>query len=107
MAAEDDVLRPVVPIRIRNEASGRSKTVYGIIDSGADRDVISEEVIKDLAIKTKATDMRVITVDNEIVSKRTTASFTIESLDKTYCANVNDSLVVNSHGDIKLSILLL
>ena len=83
----------MVPIRIRNEASGCSKTVYGIIDSGADRDVISEEVIKDLAIKTKATDMRVITVDNEIVSRRTTASFTIESLDKTYCAKVNDSLV--------------
>ena len=83
----------MVPIRIGNKESGCSKVVYGIIDSGADRDVISEEVIKDLEIETKTTEMRVITVDNEIVSKRTTASFTVESLDETYCANVNDGLV--------------
>ena len=91
MVSEDDVLRPVVPIRIKT--SGFSKIVYGIIDSGADRDVISEEVVKALAIETKATDMRVITVENEIVSKRTTASFIIESIDESYRANVNDGLV--------------
>ena len=64
-----------------------------MIDSGADRDVISEDVIKDLAIETTTTNMRVITVDSEIVSKRTMASFTIESIDESYCANVIEALV--------------
>ena len=40
-----------------------------MLDTGADRDVISEAVVKDLDIETTTTEMRVITVDNEIVSK--------------------------------------
>ena len=64
-----------------------------MLDSGADRDVISEEVIEALDIETTITNMRVITVDSEIVSKRTMASFTIESLDESYSANVINALV--------------
>ena len=74
-----------------------------MLDSGADRDVISETVIQDLEIETTTTNMRVITVDNEMVSKRTMASFIIESLDGNYVANVTEALVgrlLTSESDI-------
>ena len=48
-------------------------------DSGADRDVIGEQTIKRLNIGTTNADLRVVTVDNEIVSQRSLASFSIES----------------------------
>ena len=54
-----------------------------MLDTGVDRDDISEEVIRDLAVVTTTKNMRVITVDNKIVRKRTIASFTIDSLDTT------------------------
>ena len=44
-------------------------------DSGADRDVIGEQTIKRLNIGTTNADLRVVTVDNEIVSQRKLASF--------------------------------
>ena len=56
-----------------------------MLDTGVDRDDISEEVIRDLAVVTTTKNMRVITVDNKIVRKRTIASFTIDSLDTTRC----------------------
>ena len=93
VAAEDNIVRPIVPVIVKDNGSSRSKVVYGMLDSGADRDVISETVIKDLAIETTTTNMRVITVDNEMVSKRTMASFIIESLDGNYVANVTEALV--------------
>ena len=63
-----------------------------MLDSGADRDVISEEVVEALAIETTIMNMRVVTVDQEVVSKRTMASFTIESLNETYSAKVVEAL---------------
>ena len=38
-----------------------------MLDTGVDRDDISEEVIRDLAVVTTTKNMRVITVDNKIV----------------------------------------
>ena len=64
-----------------------------MIDSGADRDVVSEKTISRLNIGTNETDLRVVTVDNELISKRMLASFTIESLNEEYRADVNDALV--------------
>ena len=64
-----------------------------MIDSGADRDVISEWVTEFLDLETSWTDLRVVTVDNEISSKRKLAKFSIESLEDNYCADVSDGLV--------------
>ena len=64
-----------------------------MIDTGADRDVISGNTITRLDIPTVITELRVVTVDKQIVSERPLASFTIESLDKEYRAEVNDALV--------------
>ena len=64
-----------------------------MIDTGADRDIISEQLIKKLDIETNVTILRVVTVDNEMCSERRLASFSFESIDGEYCATVNDALV--------------
>ena len=64
-----------------------------MIDSGADRDVISETITHRLGLETTWTDLRVVTVDNEISSKRKLAKFSIESLEESYSAEVSDGLV--------------
>ena len=74
-----------------------------MIDSGADRDVISEWVTDFLDLETSWNDLRVVTVDNEIVSKRKLAKFSIESLEDDYNADVIDGLVgkiLTGEGDI-------
>ena len=64
-----------------------------MIDSGADRDVISEWVTEFLDLETSWTNLRVVTVDNKIICKRKLAKFAIESLEDDYNADVIDGLV--------------
>ena len=74
-----------------------------MLDSGADRDVISEAVIEDMGITTKEMDMQVITIDNCTTNRRSLASFTMESVDGSYRANVDGALVgrlLTSEGDV-------
>ena len=66
-----------------------------MVDTGADRDVISECLTKRLNIDIVKTVLRVVTVDNKICTERPLASFSIESLDGEYSALVNEALVGN------------
>ena len=70
-----------------------------MIDSGADRDVISTNVIRSLLIPTKTVQMTVITVGSRVVEDRFIASFTMQSVDEEYVVDVNDALV----GDLLTS----
>ena len=101
--AEDEIIRPIVLIRILHPSTGRSKIIYGMLDSGADRDVISETVIEDMGIETTEMAMRVVTVDNCTTNRRSLASFTVESVDGSYRADVNGALVgrlLTGEGDV-------
>ena len=89
----------MVPVRISNAESNSSCIVYGLLDSGADRDVISEKLVKRLGLPTRNTILKVVTVGNEITSERELADFTIESIDSDYGAEIEDALV----GDILTS----
>ena len=66
-----------------------------MIDSGADRDVISHDVIKHLRISTNMVQMKVVTVDNCVTENRLLASFTLRSTNSEYIIDVNDALVGN------------
>ena len=66
---------------IVNNVSGKQLTIYAMIDSGADRDVVSASVVNELDIPTKLVQMKVITVDNSIIENRHLASFSLQSLD--------------------------
>ena len=99
MSSFDDVVRPIVPVVIVNCVSGEEKTIFAMIDSGADRDVISHNVIKDLRISTNMVQMKVVTVDNCVTENRLLASFTLRSTNSEYIIDVNDALV----GDLLTS----
>ena len=64
-----------------------------MLDSGADRDVISEAVIEELNIATIEMEMRVNTVDHSVTNRRSLASFVVESMDGSYRADVDGALV--------------
>ena len=66
-----------------------------MVDTGADRDVISECLTKRLDIDVVKTVLRVVTVDHEIITERPLASFSVESMDGEYSALVNEALVGN------------
>ena len=69
------------------------------MDSGADRDVISEKLVKRLQLRSRTTILKVITVGSEVTSERDLADFMIESLDSSYSAEIEDALV----GDVLTS----
>ena len=64
------MIRPIVPVKIVNSVSGEFRIVNGMVDSGADRDVINGKTIKELGITTTATELRVVTVDNSTLQIR-------------------------------------
>ena len=48
MHGADDVIRPIVALKILSEDGANAKLVYAMLDSGSDRDVVSEELITDM-----------------------------------------------------------
>ena len=95
VVAEDDVTRPIVPVKITNASTGRSTVVFGMIDSGADRDVLSFQIVKKLELPTQKMLMRVHTVNCEVVEEKTLASFILSSVDGEYKVNISDALTGN------------
>ena len=86
-------MRPIVAVRVTNDKTGKNRTVYAMLDSGADTDFISDTVVKELGIWTWEKDMTVVTVDQNLNSRRVLASFTIGSVDDQYEAQVDAALV--------------
>ena len=66
-----------------------------MIDSGADRDVLSLNIVKRLDLPTEKMLMRVHTVNCEVVEEKTLASFILSSVDNTYNVHISDSLTGN------------
>ena len=93
VASSDEVIRPIVAVRISNTSSGRSKDVYAMLDSGADTDFVSTSIMRELSVETWEREMTVVTVDHNITSRRLLASFSIESLDGQYGAKIDSALV--------------
>ena len=92
-----------MPIRIIDNRSGASTTVYAMLDTGSDRDVISERIVDELSILTSSKLMTVKTVNSEDTRHRNVANFRLESLDRQYVADVEEALVgklLTSSSDI-------
>ena len=95
MAAGDDAIRPIVPVRVSNAITGVSKTVFALLDCGSDRDVISDKLVDQLGIETKTKVMTIKTVDSNMTCKRKLTDFHIESLDAQYEAEIEDAMVAD------------
>ena len=87
--------RPIVPVKITNALTGHSTVVFGMIDSGADWDVLSLNIVKELDLPTEKMLMRVHTVNCEVVEEKTLASFILSSVDETYNVHISDALTGN------------
>ena len=87
------MIRPIVPLKILNENGTKAKLVYAMLDSGSDRDVVSEELITDMALIQRSKPATVQTVESTVTTLRHFVNFRIQSLDGSYNATVNDALV--------------
>ena len=56
-------MRPIVAVRVINPANGEIQEIYALLDSGADRDFLSERVAHKLGIVTKKKSINLVTVE--------------------------------------------
>ena len=80
VAPDDDAIRPIVLVRIRNIDNDVTKVIYAMLDTCSDKDVISEGVVDQLELKQVTKDMTIQTVETKITQKRQLANFAIESI---------------------------
>ena len=69
------------------------KLVYAMLDTGSDRDVISEELIADLELEQRIKSVTVQTVEATITEDRNFVDVRIQSIDGSYNAEITDALV--------------
>ena len=93
ISAADEVIRPIVAIKVKHPTLKRQRLVYAMLDSGSDRDVIAEELITELGLEQRSKMVTVQTVDSTVSTRRCFVDFRVESLDGNYRADVNGALV--------------
>ena len=87
------VIRPLVAVKLINSGNGKQITTYAMLDTGSDRDVISEDVIVDLELIQRKRPVTIQTVESSTTDYRHFVDLRIESLDSSYGADINDALV--------------
>ena len=93
VAPDDDVIRPIVLVRIRNVDTDASELIYAMLDTCADKDVISEDVVKRLSLTNITKTMTVQTVETKLTQKRRLANFQVESIHSSYKVEIEQALV--------------
>ena len=103
VAPDDDVIRPVVLVRIRNVETDASELVFAMLDTCADKDVIAENVVTRLNLTNVTKTMTVQTVETKMTQKRRLANFQLESIHSSYKIDIEQALVAKlwcSENDI-------
>ena len=93
VAADDDHIRPIVCVKIVHPENGKSMIINALLDTCANRDVVSTKVVEFLELPTKVEEMVVTTLDSRIVGDRVLTSCTLESLTSNYDADLVDAMV--------------
>ena len=86
-------MRPIVAVRVVNPANGEIEEIYALLDSGADRDYLSERVAHKLGLVTKKKSINLVTVEEASNKTREMADIEIESVDGSYRAEIEEVLV--------------
>ena len=89
----DEVIRPIVSVRIVNPQNGLSKIVLALLDTGSDRDIVAKTVSDELNLNTWTEHLTVKTLDCYTSGERALTKLTIQSVDGLYKANVSGALV--------------
>ena len=87
------MVRPIVAVRVINPRNGEIEEIYALLDSGADRDYLSERVAHKLGLETKRTSINLVTIEEASSKMREVADIEIESIDGNYRAEVEGVLV--------------
>ena len=82
--------------------NGKSRIVYAMLDTGSDRDVISEQLVKDLELPQRTKTVTIQTVEETTTDYRHFADYRLQSLDGSYRANVNEADCVSSSRALDL-----
>ena len=59
----DEVIQPIVSVRVVNPANGLSKIVLALLDTGSDRDIVAKTVSDELMMDTWTENLTVKTLD--------------------------------------------
>ena len=86
-------MRPIVAIRVINPRNAEVEEIYALLDSGADRDYLSEGVARRLGLETQRRRINLVTVEETSSREREMADVEIEALDGAYRAEVKEMLV--------------
>ena len=93
LSPEEDVIRPIVAVRVVNPMNGAREEIYALLDSGADRDYLSDRVANAIGLTTRRRRVNLVTVEEASRREREMADLEFESLDGSYKAEVEDVLV--------------
>ena len=102
VAAGDEVIRPIVALRVVNKKKNKSEIVYALLDSGSEVDVFSEDLIKRLEAERTWAKTKVLTLDSATTTNRSFVDLSILSLDGEYTAETAGALVgqlLTNEGD--------
>merc|ERR1712055_136096 len=86
------VIRPIVALRVINIETGEQEVVYALLDSGSDRDCVSERMARRLGLDLRATEVNLATADATTREMRLLGKVAFESIDGEYRAEVDDVL---------------
>ena len=87
------MIRPIVLVQIRNSETDASELVFAMLDTCADKDVISEDLVKRLGLTQVTKTMTVQTVETKITQKRHLANCVVESIHSPYSVEIEQALV--------------
>ncbi len=78
---------------LRNVETGEREKIYGLLDTGADRDYLSLELARRLGIQLEESEFPVASFEEVKCKRRDTATFVIESILGDYEVMIEDALV--------------
>ena len=102
VAAGDEVIRPIVALRVVNRKKNKSEIVYALLDSGSEVDVFSEDLVKRLEAERTWAKTKILTVDSATTTNRSFVDLSILSLDGEFTAETAGALVgqlLTNEGD--------
>ena len=91
------VVRPIVPVKISNPNTNKEKTIYALLDTGSDCDMIDQTIIEELDIETADQYIEMHVVECVTTKKRPIASFSLKSTDNEFESKMENVIVGKIH----------
>ena len=87
------MIRPIVLVQIGNPETNASELVFAMLDTCADKDIVSEDLVEKLGLTQVTKTMMVQTVETKITQKQPLANCIVESIHSPYSVEMEQALV--------------